>query len=60
MKCEACDNTGWVCEAHPDRPSGAAAMPCLVCNQPEPGERPRLPAGLVPLKARAGACSPTE
>jgi hypothetical protein len=25
-----------------------AGMPCLVCNQPESGERPRLPAGFVP------------
>ncbi len=59
MKYEACDNTGWVCQAHPDRPSdcgnsrqpctcGAAGMPRPICNQPEPGERPRLPAGFVP------------
>jgi len=23
-------------------------MPSLVCNQPQPGERRRLPAGFVP------------
>jgi hypothetical protein len=59
MRCEVCDNTGWVCENHADRPSdcgdskrgctcGGAGMPCLVCNQPEPGERPRMPMGFVP------------
>jgi hypothetical protein len=41
--CVVCDNTGWVCEAHPDRPAGmfskrfdacncGAAAPCLICN----------------------------
>jgi hypothetical protein len=60
MKCEACDDTGWVCENHPDRPSecggnasalacrcGGAGMPCLMCNNPKPGERPRLPADFI-------------
>ena len=44
MRCEVCDNTGWVCENHADRPSdcggdskractcGGAGMPCLVWN----------------------------
>jgi hypothetical protein len=58
-QCTACDNTDWVCEDHPDRPSdcgnspracacGAAGRPCLICNQPGNGERRRLPAGFVP------------
>jgi hypothetical protein len=50
-KCPICDDTGWVCEAHPDRPSemfsqradacdcGGAAMPCLICN-PSDAEQP--------------------
>jgi hypothetical protein len=44
MPCPACADTGWVCEAHPDRPSvctpnapGACqcrepGMPCELCN----------------------------
>jgi hypothetical protein len=43
-KCVVCDDTGWVCETHPDRPTGmfskrfdacncgAAGMPCATCN----------------------------
>jgi len=57
-QCNACDNTGWVCEDHPDRPSdcgnspracacGAAGRPCRVCSRPTPCERPPLP-GFVP------------
>jgi hypothetical protein len=30
----------------------AVAPACLVCNVPEPGERPRLPAGFVPARTR--------
>jgi hypothetical protein len=59
MPCKVCDNTGWVCEEHPGRPSdcggskrgctcGAAGIPCPNCNEPAPGERPRMPAGLMP------------
>ena len=59
-RCETCDDTGWVCENHPDRPSDCggskradvcgcgAGMPCRVCNQPATGERPRMPADFVP------------
>jgi hypothetical protein len=57
-QCIACDNTGWVCEDHPDRPAdcgnspracacGAAGGPCLVCNGRTPGGRRRLPSGFV-------------
>ena len=43
-KCKHCDDTGWVCEAHPDLPSdcvstgqnachcGAPGMPCRHCE----------------------------
>ena len=57
MPCPACGDTGWVREAHADRPCddhpdactcGAAGMPCLVCNQPADGERPRMPRGFTP------------
>jgi hypothetical protein len=55
-RCSACMDTFWVCENHDDRPwdgpaacgCGGAGMPCPACNQPEPGERPRLPAGFEP------------
>jgi hypothetical protein len=38
--CRMCGNTGWVCEAHTDRPwsgeqacgCGEPGMPCKVCN----------------------------
>jgi hypothetical protein len=47
--CEFCDDTGWVCENHPQKPSSdfskrsdacgcGAAAPCPVCNTPGPGE----------------------
>ena len=51
VKCANCDDTRWVCEAHPERPwgdslrictCGGAGMPCPVCNTKEP---PELPAG---------------
>ena len=50
--CTVCDNTGWVCENHADRPfemfsrredacdCGGAGMPCLACNAGEPPELP--------------------
>lgn len=40
-ECRVCDNTGWVCENHPDRPwdtlredscTCGAGMPCRVCQ----------------------------
>jgi hypothetical protein len=43
-RCEACDDTGWVCENHPNRPASCAGSkrwdvcecgpgaPCLCCN----------------------------
>jgi hypothetical protein len=51
MKCALCEDCGWVCEAHPDRPwegkdactCGGAGAPCPSCNAPENGEAPRLP-----------------
>jgi hypothetical protein len=50
-KCPVCDDTGWVCEAHPDPPwgffsdradacqCGGAGMPCTACN-PSDAEQP--------------------
>ena len=40
MKCSLCEDCGWVCETHPDRPwegehactCGAAGAPCPRCN----------------------------
>ena len=48
MGCETCDNTGWVCEAHPDRPwngpnacgCGGAGMACIISNGD--GEKPDM------------------
>ena len=49
--CFPCDNCGWVCENHPDRPRqgpracecGGADALCPVCNRAEGHELPRLP-----------------
>jgi hypothetical protein len=54
--CTRCRDTYWVCEDHDDRPwsgesacgCGGAGMPCPFCNVPDPGNRPRMPAGFVP------------
>ena len=53
MKCLLCEDTGWVCENHPDRPRdgpracdcGGAGAPCPVCNGPAEGDVPRIPEG---------------
>jgi hypothetical protein len=52
MKCARCEDSGWVCENHPQRPwqgehaceCGGAGMPCPRCNEDDP---PRLPSGFV-------------
>jgi hypothetical protein len=52
--CTICDETGWVCESHPDRPTGMfstradacncgdARMPCEACNQSNRDRRPDM------------------
>lgn len=55
--CLRCDNTGWVCEAHPERPwkdspggchCGAPGNPCPVCNRADDADTaPDLPPGFV-------------
>src|SRR5262245_52198832 len=59
VACFRCCNTGWVCEAHDNRPwdgphacgCGAAGAPCPSCNVSDPDNPPRLPAGLDAMKA---------
>jgi hypothetical protein len=54
MRCCRCDDCGWVCEAHHDRPSlgesactcGAAGAPCPACNSSDANHPPRPPEGL--------------
>jgi hypothetical protein len=57
-KCERCDDTGWTCEAHDDRPwdsglsehacrCGAPAIPCPSCNQSDPPDLTRAGAGVT-------------
>jgi hypothetical protein len=51
--CSHCDDTGWVCEAHPDRPwegaracgCGGAGDPCPDCNSSDEEHPPRMPPG---------------
>ena len=50
--CPVCDDTGWVCEAHPNGPwanvsdrwdacvCGAPGVPCHSCNRTKERERP--------------------
>jgi hypothetical protein len=43
--CSHCDNTGWVCEEHPDRAwtkcnCGGASLPWPICNYSAGPERP--------------------
>jgi hypothetical protein len=53
MRCLLCEDCGWVCEAHPDRPwegehacrCGGAGAPCPHCNASEDGTAPRMPKG---------------
>lgn len=52
MKCLLCEDTGWVCENHPDQPwqgpCGGAGAPCPRCNAATADEPPRLPKGFEP------------
>jgi hypothetical protein len=56
-KCERCDDTGWTCAAHDDRPwdsvlsehacrCGAPAIPCPSCN-PDPPDISRADIGMT-------------
>jgi hypothetical protein len=53
MTCMLCRDTGWVCEAHEDRPwdgehacgCGAPGARCPDCNISDADNQPRLPAG---------------
>jgi hypothetical protein len=53
MNCFRCEDGGWVCENHADRPwegphaceCGGAGMPCPICNKLGESEPPRLPEG---------------
>jgi hypothetical protein len=55
MICHRCEDTGWVCEEHPERPwEGPHACPCGAAGMPYPdcipsdGLTPRqLPAGFI-------------
>jgi hypothetical protein len=53
VNCERCDSTGWVCEAHDDRPwesgatsrpceCGAPGKPCPMCNRSDPPNTSRM------------------
>jgi hypothetical protein len=56
VKCHRCQDARWVCENHPDKPSGSksdeccggAGMPCPDCNLPRAGERPAISADFIP------------
>jgi hypothetical protein len=54
MKCLVCEDSGWVCENHPDQPwtgphaCDGAGAPCPRCNAATADEPPRLPKGFAP------------
>lgn len=68
-RCAACEDTGWVCENHPDRPSegpnacqcGGAGKPCR-CNQLRKASGPdSRPASLLKSTAtRAVSTKPAH
>lgn len=51
--CFICEDSGWVCENHMDRPwegphacgCGGAGAPCPNCNRPDDGDAPLMPPG---------------
>lgn len=48
MACTRCQDTRWVCEAHPDKPMDhddceGAGMPCPICNPSSRAKVPTLP-----------------
>jgi hypothetical protein len=53
MICLVCEDSGWVCENHPDRPfqgehactCGGAGAPCPSCNESNEDTEPRAPKG---------------
>jgi hypothetical protein len=60
FKCPQCEDTGWVCEDHPDTPwdgdhacsCGAAGMPCPRCNPSDLDHPPRRLPALVSCSIR--------
>ncbi len=65
--CPRCDDTRFVCEAHPDRPwidsargctCGAPGEPCPLCNQADMDAMPALPDDFVVDVARDVAVDP--
>jgi hypothetical protein len=76
MKCALCEDCGWVCENHPDRPwsgdhactCGGAGEPCPRCNPTEDGEcrdhrrvQDRIrQEGLAPLGTRSAKFGQSE
>ena len=53
MKCSLCEDCGWVCENHPEKPwegehactCGGAGAPCPECNRGNDEDAPRMPSG---------------
>jgi hypothetical protein len=62
MKCAQCEDCGWVCEDHPDRPwegshacsGGGVGAPCPACNVPHEGAAARMPTGFKTEVAKDG------
>src|SRR5262249_33759713 len=57
MTCFQCEDCGWVCESHPERPwegshacgCGGAGMPCPICNPSDEGADPAELPGEQPI-----------
>jgi hypothetical protein len=62
MNCLLCEDCGWVCKNHPERPWegvhactwGSAGMPCPACNPVHEGSEPRLPDGFKTATDKKG------
>ena len=68
MSCLLCEDSGWVCENHPDQPftgthacsCGGAGMPCPKCNPSSEDEAPRLPKWFEPDPVTGDSKLPAE
>jgi hypothetical protein len=62
MTCTCCQDCGWVCEDHPDKPwegehacaCGGAGAPCPTCNAPTEGAMLRMPKGFKTVLDKDG------
>jgi hypothetical protein len=56
MKCNICEDSGWICDNHPHRPwegnhaCSCGGAPCPHCNGTNDRAAPRMPSGFRAVK----------